>query len=1372
MAGLQTTIGLISGIDIKGVVDQLIAIESIPRDNLQKRTEALQAQQEALLQLTNLFNTTTYMMKNLSKVEVFSRRDPKSSNDAILKVTRSGTPVEGNYSFTPIKLAQAQTTMSSGVVSDSVALDKEGEITIKFGRDLGTNYNLSELNGGDGVMRGVFRITDGSGTRANIDVRTAQSMEDVLDAINNCMDIDVYAKLEGDRIVLTDYSGSANPKITVQDVNGGHTAESLGLTGVISDENGVLTGKNLLRLGEDTDLSLLNDGNGVVFDNLLVDIIVKTADGSTINVDLNELHSQTSEEIEAGLPAKHDDLKTVGDLIRTLNAAGKVKITDSDGNVTEVQKFVAGISNDGKRIVFQDLTTGSGDFTITQNAATYYGNPETNPILRSLGFCDYGQNSVTGTGGMIVGNAILGDLDSVLLSSLNGGRGFPMTELVGADNNNAVVGVQDRAGNFTLLSFSKDEIAAAETLEDMVRLVNSKMKNAVLYDTQTGQQIVQRDGNGDPILDHYDNGEPKYPLNDLGALNYRTDMEIVTSADPQTGIHWVFDDIETDKIVGYKFANAQQLIMTPLDVFSTLGKDEFPELDEDGNVKVVKNITFTNDHLTGDGSTGPYGDPITGYSVENNTTSENYGKVIAYWYDDAETGEPVRINFTQDAIDMFPSREDTDEYIPKLHDGVLFDYSFPVDTMSEGVEPTYSFEDNGFEVEWLYEPIDPENPGGDRKVVGYTLQTYTEVELSEEDIDKIAALRADQGPVFAPLIENGEIVREKVIVPIESQPPPNIPGISWVFDGDDPDNQLLGYELGDGTFIEFNEEEKTYFSPGTHLFPDFGALQQETIKVHGDIGLEVRVNDAKTGLDLIDTTGEYTYGMVFADASGKVASMLGLGIANEFRSAAQGTDLNMQTISRNTQISDLNGGAGVNTLGGMISIRDTSGRTGLYEFDRESPKTIGDVIDGINRMSTSVIARINDAGDGILLEDMYDDRVSNPNANDFSVSDIGRNSVASALGIATGTVSKDDRVITNEETGARSSLKLSGTTKKILKVEKTDTLDDIRTKLNDLNAGFKVTMVNDGSAKPYRLSITGSATGAQGKMSVDLSAIGLTTAVASKAQNAAIVFGDPESASSLILTSKTNTINGVVPGISLTIQGTSKDPINVWTEKSSTEIKTSLSSFVENYNKFRQMFNELTSINVTAGTKGIFAMDPTILRLESQMSELILGTFSNLGNIKTLADVGISIVPSSINEETGEVETIFSGKIQFDEDKFNTLFDSDPEALQEFFAKFQEVVGEDGKMEKIAVGFASKFTQLAATYSDDYYSILNTRYSGMTTQIENNISRIEFMDARLETKRNILLKQFYAMESAMARMQSDMNYVNNIANTISQSSSK
>jgi flagellar hook-associated protein 2 len=316
-------------------------------------------------------------------------------------------------------------------------------------------------------------------------------------------------------------------------------------------------------------------------------------------------------------------------------------------------------------------------------------------------------------------------------------------------------------------------------------------------------------------------------------------------------------------------------------------------------------------------------------------------------------------------------------------------------------------------------------------------------------------------------------------------------------------------------------------------------------------------------------------------------------------------------------------------------------------------------------------------------------------------------------------------------------------------------------------------VINDGSAKPYRLSISGSATGAAGNMKIDLSALGLDTTVMSKAQDACILYGDPDGGTSLMIQSKTNTFSNIIPGASITINGTSSTPINVWTEDSPADIKNSLKTFVENYNKLKKFLNENTLIDVNQNVKGLLAQDTTLLALERDMNELLLKSFSNLGPIRTLADVGVKMVPVSqlLNQEEGSTDAenanattqamLNAGLLEFDESVFDRLYESNPAAIKEFFAKTQELLDDKGELITKQAGYSSMFENLYQVYAyDPETSALNSKYNAMDRQILNNEQRLAFMDGRLEAKRAMLLKKFYAMEQAMARMQSDMSYIN------------
>jgi flagellar hook-associated protein 2 len=128
------------------------------------------------------------------------------------------------------------------------------------------------------------------------------------------------------------------------------------------------------------------------------------------------------------------------------------------------------------------------------------------------------------------------------------------------------------------------------------------------------------------------------------------------------------------------------------------------------------------------------------------------------------------------------------------------------------------------------------------------------------------------------------------------------------------------------------------------------------------------VNQARNGIVITDASGG-TGDIVVANGDAKkTATALGIAVEDAVDSINSGT-LRRQTISKATLLSSLNGGKGV--VLGDIRITDSTGAKStadLNTFGAEA-RTVGDVISAINALSIGVEARINDAGDGVLLVD-------------------------------------------------------------------------------------------------------------------------------------------------------------------------------------------------------------------------------------------------------------------------------------------------------------------------------------------------------------------------------------------------------------------
>ncbi|QDT72280.1 flagellar filament capping protein FliD [Lacipirellula limnantheis] len=128
------------------------------------------------------------------------------------------------------------------------------------------------------------------------------------------------------------------------------------------------------------------------------------------------------------------------------------------------------------------------------------------------------------------------------------------------------------------------------------------------------------------------------------------------------------------------------------------------------------------------------------------------------------------------------------------------------------------------------------------------------------------------------------------------------------------------------------------------------------------------INSARNGLSITDdTVGVGNLIIANGDATNS-ADKLGLTVNQSAATKSSGA-LKRQTISEATLLSSLNGGKGV--VFGDVRITDSKGVSKTADLNTSGlePKTVGDVLDAINALSNGVEARINDAGDGVILTD-------------------------------------------------------------------------------------------------------------------------------------------------------------------------------------------------------------------------------------------------------------------------------------------------------------------------------------------------------------------------------------------------------------------
>jgi flagellar hook-associated protein 2 len=461
MGRIQTDVGLNTGINITDTVTKLMQLASRPRDLLKQRTTLIQTKQAAVSELSGLLLAVQLIGKNLAKTDLYNTKQATSSDSNALAATITGDASSGSYVFTPLRMAQNQQLISSMFSSDADPIGA-GTLSFRFGSNVERGVNLDMLNGGMGMVRGSIRITDRGGQSAVIDLSAAQTIDDVLGAINGNMDINVTAVVQGDHIQLIDNTGQAASDLKVQEVGRGGTAASLGLAGIDlggAAGNHVANGQDIWGLYSKLNLGELHDGNGIRIDTVLPDIDYQLSNGETGTIDLSPIISGSS---------KVDKELTLEDIIRRFN-------TDSGG------KIKLEIAADGTHLIANDMSGGSANpFTLT-------------PKNQSQALADLGLAGEA-VGNVITGEQIIGGLKSVMLSSLGGGSGLGTL---------GSLSLTDRGGGHALV-----DLSGAQTLDDVIQTinaagigihaqVNSARNGLELIDTtgsELGPMIVADDG--------------------------------------------------------------------------------------------------------------------------------------------------------------------------------------------------------------------------------------------------------------------------------------------------------------------------------------------------------------------------------------------------------------------------------------------------------------------------------------------------------------------------------------------------------------------------------------------------------------------------------------------------------------------------------------------------------------------------------------------------------------------------------------------------------------------------------------------------------------------------------------------------------------
>ncbi|MGI6657718.1 MAG: flagellar filament capping protein FliD [Desulfobulbus sp.] len=323
------------------------------------------------------------------------------------------------------------------------------------------------------------------------------------------------------------------------------------------------------------------------------------------------------------------------------------------------------------------------------------------------------------------------------------------------------------------------------------------------------------------------------------------------------------------------------------------------------------------------------------------------------------------------------------------------------------------------------------------------------------------------------------------------------------------------------------------------------------------------------------------------------------------------------------------------------------------------------------------------------------------------------------------------------------NLTVDGTTHTIAITAENNSLEGIVQAINEAGLGVSAGIINDGNADtPFRLSLTGK----EVSKAFSLDSSGLTDGTASLGQfnekdgNGTIINPPIQEArqahirvDTVDIYSTTNTIQEAIPGMSLDLlkaEPGSTTSLKVDLDKSS--IQSAIEAFATGYNEVVSFITGQSVINGAGG--GVLGGDAGMNSIKRHMQSMLTQTVKNSGSFSTLSQLGF--------------RTQKDGTLTVDSKALSKAIETNLDSVVSLMS------GEEG-----VDGIITQYKDYLFTATRSSDGILASRKEGINNNIKRIDDNIKQTETRITKRQASLEAQFTAMESLIAKMNSQSSFL-------------
>ena len=310
----------------------------------------------------------------------------------------------------------------------------------------------------------------------------------------------------------------------------------------------------------------------------------------------------------------------------------------------------------------------------------------------------------------------------------------------------------------------------------------------------------------------------------------------------------------------------------------------------------------------------------------------------------------------------------------------------------------------------------------------------------------------------------------------------------------------------------------------------------------------------------------------------------------------------------------------------------------------------------------------------------------------------------------------------------------SGATSIDITVAATDTLNDVRDKINAAGAGVTALIMTDAGGS--RLLMRSNTSGADNAFRTSgVSALSYDTASKVMTQNQTAA-NAAATVNGLAVTSSTNTLTNIVDGLTLNLAAVTTGAVNIDVATDKDSLKKTLTDFAAAYSAVVTLIGTDTKYDAASKTGGVLQGDSSAVGLQRQLRMLagsVSGASTTFGH---LSDTGLQLQRD--------------GSMTVDATKLDNALAN--------LSELKKVFANSNFSDPTQDGFGKRFRVMTGAMLGIDGS-LTTRTDGLAKQLQRNQTDQDNMNVRLTGIEARMRAQYTALDATMAQLNSSSSYI-------------